>query len=131
MTTGKNVTELLTKALPKAMAYADYKTLVSSLINAGKSTGDVQTEAYLNYSKLSERRMKRWDKVFKLSDIDKSFFDTWDIPISILTLSEGWCGDAAHALPIFNKISEYTPHIKLRIILRDQNEALMEQFLKV
>ena len=129
MSVETDVKQLIRKTLPKAISYDGYKFLVSNLISEGKSTGYTQTEDYLNYSKLSERRMKRWDKVFKLNDEDKAFLNTINTPITFLTISEGWCGDEAHALPILNKIAEYTPEITLKIVFRDENDALMEQFL--
>jgi len=124
-----NVQRLIQNTLPKAISYDEYKHLVSRLILEGKSTGNTQNEDYLNYSKLSERRMKRWNKVFKLTDEDKAFLDTLEQPVTFLIISEGWCGDAAHALPILNKIAEYTPKITLKIVFRDENDDLIEQFL--
>lgn len=129
MNVDSNVKDVIRKALPKAISYDGYKFLVSNLITEGKATGYTQSEAYLNYSKLSEQRMKRWDKVFKLSDDDKLFLDSLNRPITFLTISEGWCGDAAHALPVLNKIAEYTPEITLKVVLRDENDELMNHFL--
>ena len=46
-----------------------------------------------------------------------------------LVLSEGWCGDAAQLLPVINKKAELSENIKLKVLLRDENEELMNQFL--
>ena len=46
-----------------------------------------------------------------------------------MVLSEGWCGDAAQLLPIFNKMAISTDKIELRILFRDENESLMNFFL--
>jgi len=46
-----------------------------------------------------------------------------------LVLAEGWCGDAAQLLPIINKMAAFSQHIDLKIAFRDENEALMNQFL--
>jgi hypothetical protein len=123
------IESLMQEKLEMAISYAEFKALVSRLISEGKSTGHTQSDEYLNYSKLSERRMKRWDKVFKFTEEDKVFLQEWSRPITFLTISEGWCGDAAHALPILNKITEASEHLTLKIVLRDDNEELMDEFL--
>lgn len=123
------IESLIEETLPKSMSYIEFKELVSKLLAEGKSTGHTQSEDYLNYSKLSERRMKRWDKVFKFTEDDETFFSNWKIPITLLTIAEGWCGDAAHALPVLNKIALQSKNLELKIVLRDENEELMDQFL--
>jgi hypothetical protein len=129
MATDEDLRNMLTETLNKGISYDDYKTLVSELITKGKSTGLTQNESMLNYSKLSERRMKRWDKTFKMQEDDKSFFQNESKPLTFLIISEGWCGDAAHALPIINKITDSSPNIDLKIVLRDDNNELMDNFL--
>jgi hypothetical protein len=124
-----SIDQLLETSVQKGMTYRSYINLVSELLKEGKSTGHTQNENYFNYSKLSERRMKRWDKTFKLSEGDKSFFQNWSKPLTFLTVAEGWCGDAAHALPIINKIAEASPGIDLKIVLRDDNDELISNFL--
>jgi hypothetical protein len=125
----KTIDKLLEKSLQEGMSYKSYIALVNKLLKEGKSTGQTQNEDYLNYSKLSERRMKRWDKTFKMAEEDKRFFENWREAITFLTVSEGWCGDAAHALPIINKITEIAPKLNLKIVLRDDNDELIGNFL--
>lgn len=43
-------------------------------------------------------------------------------------LTEGWCGDAAQNLPVINKIAEENPNINLKLVLRDENLELMDEF---
>ncbi len=128
-TINKTTQKLIKQALAKAMTYSDYRLLVSNLANERLSTGPVQTEALSNYTILSDRRMKRWDKTLKLGeDISRKLFNI-KTPISFLVLTESWCGDAAPSLPIMNKIAEVSPKIDLKIILRDKNLDLMNLFL--
>ena len=47
-----------------------------------------------------------------------------------LVLTEAWCGDAAQSLPIINKMAEVSDNITLRLILRDENLDVMDQFLQ-
>jgi thioredoxin-like negative regulator of GroEL len=51
-------------------------------------------------------------------------------PLHWLVLSEGWCGDAAQNLPALEKIAEHSHgKIHLRVLLRDENTELMDQWL--
>ena len=51
----------INEGLQKAISYSSYRTLVSDLIASGKSSGPIQSEDLLNYSKLNDRRMTRLD----------------------------------------------------------------------
>ncbi len=121
--------ELITKSLTKAMDYNAFKTLVSELIKQGKSTGKNQSDALLNYSILSERRMKRLDKTIKINTKTKQNISTINKDIIFLVLMESWCGDGAQTLPILNKIADLSSKIEFKVALRDENEDLMNHFL--
>lgn len=116
-------------ALQNSLSYSAYRTLVSKLIGEGKSTGNEQTSDLLHYSELNEVRMKRLEKTLQLdSEVLKTLQNlkakqTW------LVIAEGWCGDAAQILPIIKLMAEASEYIDLKIVLRDENEALMNQFL--
>lgn len=116
-------------ALQNSLSYSAYRTLVSKLIGEGKATGNEQSADLLHYSELNEVRMKRLEKTLKLdSEVLKTLQNlkakqTW------LLISEGWCGDAAQILPIIKLMAEASENIDLKIVLRDENEALMNQFL--
>ena len=55
------------EGLQKAISYTSYRKLISDLIASGKSSGPIQSEDLLNYSKLNDRRMTRLDKTIQLS----------------------------------------------------------------
>jgi thiol-disulfide isomerase/thioredoxin len=103
--------------------------MVLQLLKEGKSTGVNQNENLYNFTKLNNQRMKRLDKQTRLSEdaliktqsIKKDF--TW------LVLTESWCGDAAQTLPVINKFAEANEKIDLKVVLRDENEDLMNHFL--
>ena len=120
---------IIKRSLENSMSYTEYRSIVRDLLAQGKSTGDNQTESYLNYSKLGNARMKRLDKTFELSVKAKKTIQDSQKKYTWIVLTEGWCGDAAHALPIMDKISKISDNIDLKIVLRDENEMLMNQFL--
>ncbi len=125
----KSTGKLIQEALLKAISYETYRSLVSQLAKEGKSTGPHQTEALTNYTQLNDRRMKRWDKTLKFSEEAVAKIKTVNNKITWLVLTESWCGDASPSLPVMNKIAELNPNITLKIVLRDEHEALMNQFL--
>lgn len=122
----KNIIENSTK---KGISYNEYRKLVSSLLEEGKSTGADQSDSLLNYSMLNDRRMKRLDKTIQLSEETIAKIKDVTEPVTWLVLTEGWCGDAAQTLPIINKIADKSDYIDLKIVLRDEHEDLMNQFL--
>jgi len=117
------------EALENAMSYTEYKTLMNDLLMENKSTAAIQEESLVEYSKLNQRRMKRWEKTLKITDEAEAFFKNYDQKMLWLVVSEGWCGDAAHGLPVLNALAELTPHIELKIVLRDSEDDLINQFL--
>ncbi len=116
-------------SIEDSISYQDYRMLVADLLAAGKSTGENQSEDLLNYSKLNNSRMKRLDKTFKISEKTEENVRNFSKNQIWIVLTESWCGDAAHALPVINKITESSKNVSLRILLRDENEALMNKFL--
>ncbi len=120
---------LIKESLPNAISYNEYRELVAQLAQEGKSTGPEQTEALTNYTQLNDKRMKRWDKTLKFSPEALDKIAKFDQKTTWLVLTESWCGDASPSLPVMHKIAELNPNITLKIILRDDNIALMNRFL--
>lgn len=52
-----------------------------------------------------------------------------DRKLTWLTLTEGWCGDAAQNIPIIEKIAALSDNIETRYRLRDENLDLMDEHL--
>ena len=120
---------IIQSALQNSHSYTEYRIIVSKLISEGKSTGKEQSADLLHYSELNEVRMKRLEKTLKLDpEVEKTLQNlksnqTW------LVISEGWCGDAAQILPIIKLMAAASEKIELKIVLRDENDGLMNQFL--
>ncbi|WP_299605059.1 thioredoxin family protein [uncultured Aquimarina sp.] len=129
METTMTIHNLIEKGIDNSYSYQEYRSLVSDLLAEGKSTGHEQSDALTNYSMLNDRRMKRLDKTLKIDDQVKDAFTNAKTDITWLVLTEGWCGDAAQSLPVINKLAEMNDGIKLRIISRDDNDELMNNFL--
>lgn len=113
----------------QAMSYAEYRELIDELLKEGKTTGENHSEAMLHYTKMNQHRMRRHDKRTELKDPLAEKLQRVDRNLIWLVLTEAWCGDAAQSVPIMNKMAEQTDKIALKLILRDQNLDVMDQFL--
>lgn len=119
---------LIEKSINKAMDYAQYNLLFKQLADELRTTGE-QTQEKIDYTKLNFSRMKRLDKTAKVAEEAMEIFkyilekQTW------LVISEPWCGDAVQTLPFLNKLAQMSENIDLKIVLRDENPVLMNQFL--
>ncbi|MBC3758203.1 thioredoxin family protein [Hyunsoonleella sp. SJ7] len=120
---------IIKSAINKSISYPAYRELVKQFALEQATTGNEQTQAHVNFTKLNERRMKRWDKTLKVSESAKKRLEEFDGKITWLVITESWCGDAAHVLPALNKIAEITPNINYRVVLRDDNPKLMDAYL--
>jgi hypothetical protein len=116
-------------ALENSFSYANYRKHVAQLIAKGQATGHTQSENLLHYSELNETRMNRLEKTIAIIDEVKFKLENLYRNYIWLVITEGWCGDAAQILPIINKMSEVSKNIDLQIVLRDDNDALMQHFL--
>ena len=47
----------------------------------------------------------------------------------LLVIAEDWCGDASNTVPIVAKFAESVPGFELRVIERDANPEVMDQYL--
>lgn len=120
----------IARALFRSHTYPEYRKLVADLLLDGKSTGNEQSESLTNYSKLNDARMNRLDKTIQLTDAIVSKLENLEHRYIWLVISEGWCGDAAQILPVINKMALAShKKIDLRIVLRDENEELMNEYL--
>jgi len=113
----------------EAYTYASYRELLDNLLQQGKTTGTNQSESMVNYATLNERRMKKWDKIGKITPELMDKLMSIDQKMTWLVVTEGWCGDAAQNLPFLNKMAELNPNIDLRFVLRDENLPLIDAFL--
>lgn len=122
----KNIIE---NSLNNSSSYLEYRKKVSDLLAQGKSSGNEQSEDLLHYSQLNEVRMNRLDKTIVVPEAVKQQLQALNQKYIWLVLAEGWCGDAAQLLPIMEKMTEVVSNIDLRIVFRDENDALMQEFL--
>lgn len=121
---------IIAKALFKGKSYIEYRKSISDLLLEKKSTAAEQSEKLTHFSFLNDTRMNRLDKTITINNENTLKLKTLKKEYIWLVISEGWCGDAAQILPVFHKMELIAnKKIDLRIVLRDENEELMNLFL--
>ena len=123
------VNSVTKEVLETAFDYKSYKDMLTRLIEEDKTTGQNQDEWIVDYARLNLQRMNRLDKTWQISDELENRMLSIDTPLTWLTLTEGWCGDAAQIIPVIEKLANANPLIDHKLILRDENLELMDRFL--
>jgi Thioredoxin len=114
----------------KGMSYTAYRNYIDVLFAEGNATGAEQTKEKISFTKLNVQRMQRWDKTVECAPALVLEVQRLSSPQKWLVITEGWCGDSAQSLPILAKIAAASGgKIELRIIGRDENPEVMDQYL--
>ena len=121
--------QIIKDSLDRAQSYKEYRGLVSQLVLRKSTTGNEKTESFIEFTKLNDSRMRRWDKTLSISENSKTQIKAFKDKVIWLVLTESWCGDAAHVLPVINKVAELSDNIEFKTVIRDENLDLMNLFL--
>jgi hypothetical protein len=72
-----------------------------------------------------------WQGIYKLARIPD-----WAVAAvppgagrKLLVIAEDWCGDASNTVPVMARLVDLAPGLELRVIRRDENPELMDQYL--
>src|SRR6185503_16732246 len=115
--------------LNRSLTYSDYLELLNRLLGENKTTGNDHSGAMVGYGRLNRARMRRLDNTIEIDTRVRDSVAQLDVDWMWLVITEGWCGDAAQNIPVIEKVAAANPGIETRYILRDENPALMDQFL--
>lgn len=99
-----------------------------------------QKEASLDDPTPDERRMHHflnynWDRqaqvhaAYTPSDEVRTAVESIDEPQLWMVLTEPWCGDSAFLLPVIAEAAALNDSVTLRILPRDENLDIMDQYL--
>lgn len=113
----------------KRLTYQEYIDWVDQMVENKQTSGSNQSEVLVDFTALNQRRMKRLNKTLKINEellkaIKTGPKQTWWV------ITEAWCGDSAQNLPVIGNIAQASAGtVELNIIIRDENPALMDQYL--
>ena len=94
---------------------------------------DLMTEQqryFFEYSKLNWQRSQRIEKSYQINNEISELIKNIDFPIYFNIVTENWCGDSAQNLPYFMKYLNMNPKFNVRIILRDENLEVVDNYFK-
>lgn len=104
--------------------YAEYKEQMADDL---ASNSDSKIKEYIS---LNQHRMHRVEKTFAMSDTLTQEVQLLKNKTYWLVLTEHWCGDASQILPALHKIEVKSKgKIQMKLVYRDQNLKLMDQYL--
>ena len=109
--------------------FKEYFQLVSNLVEQNRTTGPNQSELNSQYTRLNFQRLKRIVKTLQISDELTGAIRQIQSDMLWIVIVEAWCGDVPQNLPYFDAISNASDKIRLKIVLRDDNPEVMDQFL--
>lgn len=115
--------------IDNSLTYEAYKSLVTKLIEENRTTGRDQTEKNIDFTRLNDVRMKRIEKTTVITDEACNIVKEIGKKVIFLVIAEAWCGDVAQNLPVISMMADKCDRISLRIILRDDNDEVMQKFL--
>lgn len=114
----------LKKYINKGMSFQQYYQHIDEVIAHGN-----KEEATYPYYELNKTRIERLQKKFEVSEENLEKIKGLKNLIYLVVITEGWCGDAAQILPIIEGICAQSDFIEARIVLRDENTDLMQEYL--
>ncbi len=121
--------EFLKEFISKGISYESYRNLIDTLQLEGRSTAVEDTEERAHYTSLNVKRMDRIDKKVDLLQTINLRLLELSGNYTFLLLAESWCADASQIVPVIAKIAANSYQINLKILLRDENLGLMDEFL--
>ena len=84
---------------------------------------------YHFYTKYNDERAGRVERAYEMSTRLMAKVDAIKEPQIWMVLTEDWCVDSAYALPVFYAAATRNSKINIRILTRDANLDIMDQYL--
>lgn len=111
----------------KAISFDEYFKRTEEVVNKNEAELTEEEAKMLNYYQLGVQRMSRMLKVYKPDEGQLEKLAKKNFRGKLLIISEGWCGDAGQTVPVVNLF--FKGKNEVRVIYRDENLELMDQFL--
>ncbi len=110
------------------MNFQEYSEMFDSILDAEKPTPPYDNADYFQYTKMNRSRMNRWLKQNPITAETKAILASINRKQQWVVITEPWCGDAAHIVPILYRMSQENDHIGFSLQLRDSGSEI-EQYL--
>ena len=90
---------------------------------------DADERRMLHYLRYNWKRQEGVHDAYEVSDDLRAVLDGLDEEQMWMVVTEPWCGDSAFLLPVIATAAEACDKVTLRILLRDDNLDVMDQYL--
>ncbi|MBU8872088.1 MAG: thioredoxin family protein [Gemmatimonadales bacterium] len=121
--------ETAPQAKAKGITYPAYLDLITRQA-AAETVGMTPDEAQkVEFTKLNLHRSERIGRTWKPSETLAERLVRIESVQLWMVLTEPWCGDSAQCLPAIATLAQMNSLVDLRLVLRDENLPIMDQFL--
>jgi len=83
----------------------------------------------IHYKQYNVERTAHVHEMYEPSETLRKTVQAIDAPQLWMVLTEPWCGDSAYNLPVIAEAAALSDRVTLRILLRDANLDIMDQYL--
>jgi hypothetical protein len=104
----------------------DWKRRTEDEPPEGADPSERRLHHYLNYN---WKRQAHVHEAYTPSEALASAVEAIDEPQLWMVLTEPWCGDSAFLLPVIAEAAALSEDVRLRILPRDENLDIMDQYL--
>lgn len=111
------------------MDFQAYLQKFDDILNTPTPVAPYDDPAFFEYTKLNRARLNRWLKQGKVDENIYSVIKQISKPQSWISITEPWCGDAAHIVPIIDMLAKINPLITVDYELRDSPPFRIENYL--
>jgi hypothetical protein len=125
-----NFSDLRKKIEENGITYKDYINRNIEEI-AGTQTRDLSSEEIkkFNFKTLNLQRGNRISRTYEPGNELRNLLAEISEPRLWMVITESWCGDSAQNLPYIAAMASLNPLIDLKILSRDSNPDIMDEFL--
>lgn len=111
------------------MTWQEYLKYFSEIVDSANRKPPYDNEEYYQFTKLNKSRTNRWLKQSPLTEATTAFMkDGIAAKQNWIVITEPWCGDAAHLVPVLYLMSELNDNIQFAVQLRDDDSEI-EKYL--
>lgn len=120
--------DLLKEKIVLGISYDEFRNQLVKLVDEKKTSGPNQSEALAEHTKMNFQRLKKWEKITRISEETIKALTTEKLNHTWLMIGEAWCGDVGQNIVPINQMAEIAG-VDLKFVFRDENLELMDHFL--
>ena len=111
------------------LTYEAFQAAWAEHIEQSFSGLDSAARRYVYYARYNHERSDRVKQAYEVSATLREGVERINAPQLWMVLTEDWCSDSAYALPLIVAAAAFNGLIDLRILRRDDNLDIMDQYL--